>query len=451
MPQIKSNFVLRSSEPNFERDRYMTLESMGAVTKNELDEGHIVYCVQTGKHYIFNQGKHNTNLDPIGLFREFELHDTIIVKDYDELSNYEAIETLPIGRLVYCEFDKQIYYNVGTFVGDEAGCHGWFKPIINMQDSNYVSMESEEWKDLNDLVEDLSNASMLAFDTIKEMAEFEPSNYMNEGQLAYCKELNRHFYLPKNNGEYVKNGYYGYFRIVCDEVDEKPVITQPSIYVEVEYNENSYKENGWELVNIDGKNILMITDGSTIPNIKAVKTSVYRGEIDYNNFPYYEGDSKIVSYIGDEDYVTDMYLPTDKSILYGDNEFFVSAKVSGGIPTPTDINGIEREEMKWDSTKAIESNPIIVNKTKYWKATTDKGLVNQPLIPWSQEMIGYAKLLPTCQCNQQIEIPEGRELKGLFIKGLAGYVDDYDEWNRIGNKWTYRGSHRGEVEIKIIF
>lgn len=450
MPQIKSSFILRSSEPNFTRDKYKSLIEMGRVTRQELDQGHIVYCEETSKHYIFDQGGSQDKDNTIGYFRELELQNTIIVDTQKDLEDFVGVDTLPVGRLVYCNADKQIYYNTGSNVNKE-GCYGYFKPLIYMQDGDYIRYGDDKWTDLNEIVEDLANASMLAFDTVKDMAEFEPSDYMNEGQLAYCKELNRHFYLPKNNGEYVKNGYYGYFRIVCDEVDEKPVITQPSIYAEIEYNENAYKENIWELVNVGGKNILMITDGSIIPNIKAVKTSVYRGEIDYNNFPYYEGDSKIISYIGDENYVTDMYLPTDKSIMYGDNEFFVSAKVSSGIPTPTDINGIERGEMKWDSTKAIESNPIIVNKTKYWKATTGKELVNQPLIPWSQEMIGYAKLLPTCQCNQQIEIPVGRELKGLFIKGLDGYVDDLSEWRQNRNVWTYVGSHRGEVEIKIVF
>ena len=54
MPQISSNFILRSKLPNFERDSFKTKEEMEVVPSAWIDEGHISYCEQDGQLYIFN-------------------------------------------------------------------------------------------------------------------------------------------------------------------------------------------------------------------------------------------------------------------------------------------------------------------------------------------------------------------------------------------------------------
>ena len=446
MPQIKSSFILNSSEPNFTRDRYSTLSEMAMVQPGSIDVGHISFCAETNKHYVYLESNPNNYSASTGGFRELELHDTLEVNTINDLKNYPGADALPLGKLVYCKADDQVYYKCNSW----QDTTGYFKLLIDLQDSSYVSFESEEWQDLTEVVETLANASMLVYDTVQEMAAAEPSEVMNEGQLAYCKELDRHFYLIKNSqGEYVHDGYYGYFRLVCDADAVEPIITQPSARVEVEYN-SEYSINGWQCVTRGDQTILLITDESTVPNIHAVSSVIDRGEIDYTGFPYLIGD-RTVPYIGTSDLTSDMY-KRDNVDVYGDNEYYVAVKASTDIPTPIDINGIEREDLKWDQTQTVESNSIIVNKTKEWKASTSTTLEVQPLIPWQSEMIGYAKLVPTCQYTQEFEIPEGRTLQSLYIKGLAGYVEeDMNEWRQASNKFTYIGSPRGEVEIKVVF
>ena len=56
--QIGTNFEYKGESPNFERDQFKTLELMRSADERSLDEGHISYCIQTGKHYVFN--KNNT-------------------------------------------------------------------------------------------------------------------------------------------------------------------------------------------------------------------------------------------------------------------------------------------------------------------------------------------------------------------------------------------------------
>lgn len=67
MPQIKSSFTLNSKYPLDIRDSFDTLEEL----KNPgilFDEGHITYCKETGKHYIYDD-KYWNNLS--GYFKEF--------------------------------------------------------------------------------------------------------------------------------------------------------------------------------------------------------------------------------------------------------------------------------------------------------------------------------------------------------------------------------------------
>ena len=65
--QIGTNFEYKGESPNFERDQFETLELMRSADKRSLDEGHISYCIETGKHYVFN--KNNTKDAKTGKWR----------------------------------------------------------------------------------------------------------------------------------------------------------------------------------------------------------------------------------------------------------------------------------------------------------------------------------------------------------------------------------------------
>ena len=52
--QLHSNFELNSKLPNFTRDSFKTLTEMNRVDPQYMDEGHISYCEETDKHYVYN-------------------------------------------------------------------------------------------------------------------------------------------------------------------------------------------------------------------------------------------------------------------------------------------------------------------------------------------------------------------------------------------------------------
>lgn len=69
MIQVADNFNYRGKKPNFDRDSFDTLKSMKDYSDNNIDEGHISYCIETDKHYKFNS---NNDIDSTtGKFREF--------------------------------------------------------------------------------------------------------------------------------------------------------------------------------------------------------------------------------------------------------------------------------------------------------------------------------------------------------------------------------------------
>ena len=54
MPQIKSSFIFNSKYPLDSRDSFDTLNDM-LENQMRFDEGHITYCKETQKHYIYNE------------------------------------------------------------------------------------------------------------------------------------------------------------------------------------------------------------------------------------------------------------------------------------------------------------------------------------------------------------------------------------------------------------
>lgn len=70
MIQIIDNFEHKSKLPNFTRDQFDTLEEMKNVRDEDMDEGHISYCISTDKHYKFNAS--NAIDQSTGKWREFK-------------------------------------------------------------------------------------------------------------------------------------------------------------------------------------------------------------------------------------------------------------------------------------------------------------------------------------------------------------------------------------------
>ena len=52
--QINNNFDYKGNQPNFKRDQFRTLKEMRLANGKGFDEGHISYCIETGKHYVYS-------------------------------------------------------------------------------------------------------------------------------------------------------------------------------------------------------------------------------------------------------------------------------------------------------------------------------------------------------------------------------------------------------------
>lgn len=481
MPQIKDSFEFNSNRPNFTRDRFDLKIEMANVKPGQMDTGHISYCVETGRHYIYRDDLTKNN-EETGYFRELTFQDALVVNNTDELKNMNVsvVKQMPVGKLVYCNSDKQIYYNCYP----ERKTYGYFNLLVNIQDSKYVSTESELWINMQAAVSDLQNAGMLTFETVEDMHSIVVRNnklydkenrelFLKSGQLVYCEETKHHYYLPDND-TFVHNGFFGVFRTVCDESDRLPIITEPSVTISVKDKEN-IDEDTWEVYVRNGVKILMITDSSKNPGQETtyISPSFDRGTVDYSKFPYLPtGMNRIVQYTGDND-MLDTLNPVSNIFNLGDNiRWIISTPQEGDAPIVLDIDGLD-SGLSWKDRENtyIKSNEIVINKTKPWCASTEgstsSNIIQQPLIPWEDEMIGYATLLPTCQCPQTIMIPKPREVKQFYINGLAGYVkEDMNEWSRSSYKkdgidywkYTYVGTNdkknddaRGQVEIKVVF
>lgn len=170
MPQIATNFILRSKLPNFERDSFQTFNDMETVDSSWIDEGHISYCYETGKHYRFNSnngalsgGDRWTELS-LNL-SEVELPEYITYKDtITDLTDTLADE-LPTGALVYIISEKQYYYNSKVHTNAiqshdyiENGT-GWFR---SLNDELISREEIEEIKNSIPTIDHLASKEELS-------------------------------------------------------------------------------------------------------------------------------------------------------------------------------------------------------------------------------------------------------------------------------------------------
>ena len=96
---IGDNFSYNGKKPNFERDSFETLAVLKAFAEANIDNGHIAYCAETNKHYIFNDS--NSDDATTGKWRvlESEFSDKVNVSDLDNyLTKEEAQSTYqPVG------------------------------------------------------------------------------------------------------------------------------------------------------------------------------------------------------------------------------------------------------------------------------------------------------------------------------------------------------------------
>lgn len=69
--ELIDNFKYRSKRPNFERDTVSTKEEMLNMNPSFYDDGHITYCKEDGKHYVFKYNEETKNSET-GYFQELK-------------------------------------------------------------------------------------------------------------------------------------------------------------------------------------------------------------------------------------------------------------------------------------------------------------------------------------------------------------------------------------------
>lgn len=95
---IGDNFNYQGQKPNFERDSFDTLESMTSYPETSIDNGHISYCKETKKHYIYNSSNESTNT---GKWREFNANKAYVI-------DYLTENTGTITQVQYNEIQQAI-------------------------------------------------------------------------------------------------------------------------------------------------------------------------------------------------------------------------------------------------------------------------------------------------------------------------------------------------------
>ena len=142
MPQISSNFILRSKQSNFERDSFGSWEEMIAVNSNHMDEGHISFLREGNEnhptgHYVFISKNGQTDL--IGEARWIPLEKYISSSEDKHVISVSSIEhlsddlsnKLPTGAIVYVIDIEKFYYNA-------------YDHSLSQQTIDYIECDLEE-------------------------------------------------------------------------------------------------------------------------------------------------------------------------------------------------------------------------------------------------------------------------------------------------------------------
>lgn len=121
MPQLSSNFILRSKLPNFERDSFKTWQEMVDVNSAWMDEGHISYCEEKKEHYVFRSIDGSTKDSLIGDKRWTKLITSAPTTDDSDTLQITSVESKDVlttaysqnfetGSLIYTINENEYYY-----------------------------------------------------------------------------------------------------------------------------------------------------------------------------------------------------------------------------------------------------------------------------------------------------------------------------------------------------
>ena len=263
--------------------------------------------------------------------------------------------------------------------------------------------------------------------------------------------------------------------------DYEPTVSEPSANVALKDDWNGGMSIDW----YDETNrIILVKDGSVGPDGgDFYPTNVVDAMISYpknitldphfTNGPILNSDEKQSSVgfckVQNESGEWDYYKKDDNiyhvpAILgVGEYRYYIATYFTKGSPAINN-NGLTIKE--WNENIPVESEDyitIIASKPTYY--STLSGEVENPLQPWSDNMVDTMELLPSCQCSQQFRTP--KPLKHLYIwndlvggyarvpskDGVPAYMIRTIDENGY-YKYSYDSDthgHRGGIKVKIEF
>lgn len=360
---------------------------------------------------------------------------------------------------------------------------------------NYIKGNT---KDLNDVKEDIKTYKEFVEETYAKPSDISGLlNHYGPNAEYEHKWVGNEFAgdLVGKTGKEIASENYSY-GAVFDQIlfgDFTPKITQPSITTSIKptwMNESSIE---W----YDEKNrIILLKAGSLGPDGADFNVGEYTdGVIGYpkgvtlaNNYTNglilqtdekqsTTGFAKIQNKNGEWDYYRKdgniYHVPGELEV--GEYRYYTVSYFNQGSPV-FDNNG--QTISVWNENTPVEAQDYItinVSKPTLYN-TVDKGMVENSLVYWTNDMEDYIELAPTCQCEQKISLP--RQIKALYIwNGIAGgyaqvpmvnkkdkdglllqdlipayfeeTIEDNGYYTYIYNSEKY--GHRGDIKIKVKF
>lgn len=215
MIQVADNFNYRGKKPNFDRDSFDTLYDMKNYSENSLDDGHISYCKETGKHYKFNSNNQSDSTTG----KWVEQHEAVPA---DEEDITEQNGTLQLANKTY---DKQSFSGLGrvylrkNIVGDK---NVLTQAMINKANTIYVIQYDYDLKEASINIPEncvlqfdggsLSNGNITLNNTIVSQPKIDNNNVKIIGNMLNTDrdKINAIYYWIKNkNITFRHNLFYG--------------------------------------------------------------------------------------------------------------------------------------------------------------------------------------------------------------------------------------------------
>lgn len=194
MIQVADNFNYRGKKPNFDRDSFDTLYDMKNYSENSLDDGHISYCKETGKHYKFNSN--NQSDSTTGKF--VEQHEAVPA---DEEDITEQNGTLQLANKTY---DKQSFSGLGrVYLRKNIVGNTFNRQMIFDPSDNYVVKNRKDAGTLApifNISSTISNGTtLITGNTLINPQLYLPAVYTNNPNLIVSKGNNHSIFENKSS------------------------------------------------------------------------------------------------------------------------------------------------------------------------------------------------------------------------------------------------------------